>query len=254
MGHLNASSYKLVRDGIVNDILSGCYDDTGLLKGQEYYAQKHGVSRTTVRKAMQSLISKGMLYTIKGKGTYVNIDDVKKYSSERTLSFSAVERVKKLRLTSRVYSICEIKAENYISKQLQIEVGSKVVQIKRLRLVNNNPENYQVSYLDLEKVKCIDFSKEDLESGSLFKLLQEKAGLIAQYSMEEIRAVRCTEEIADMLQMESEDPVLFIMRTTYDKNNIPMEYCEDYECTDIKGLKIKNNSKDYYKKRCTDGD
>ncbi|MEG0319638.1 MAG: UTRA domain-containing protein [Niameybacter sp.] len=126
-----------------------------------------------------------------------------------------------------------------MARQLGIALDDKVVCLKRLRMVNGIPENYQISYLNKELIKDIDFSKEDLNASFLFRLLREKAELVPKYSDEEIRAVICPLEIAQKLGVEKNDPVLFIRRTTYSQEGLVMEYCEDYECSDVKGLKVR---------------
>lgn len=231
--------YKLIREDIVEDILTGIYEPGEMIKGQEIYARKFNVSRATVRKAIDELVEKKVLFTVKGKGTFVSEQTTSKTRSGRKLSFSESERVKTQKLSSKIIALFECKANKRIARQLGIELDATVVCLKRVRMVNGIAENYQISYLNKELIQDIDFSKEDMSSSFLFKLLKEKAGLVPQYSDEEVRAVICPEDIAPELGICSDEPVLFIRRTTYSQQGRVMEYCEDYECSDIKGLKIR---------------
>ncbi len=239
MSDISTPAYKVIREDIVQDILNGVYEPGQLIKGQEFYAKKFGVSRTTVRKAIDDLTNRGVLIPIKGKGTFVRNGNRSKEKGNRKLSFSGVDRVKHERLTSKVIEISTLPASASVSKHLKIEEGGLVICIKRLRLVSDIPENYQICYINKRSVEAIDFEKEYLETGSLFELLQNKAKLIPKYSEEEIRAVRCPARVAEEFGIERNDPVLLITRTTYTIDNMPMEYCEDYECTDFKGLKVR---------------
>lgn len=231
--------YKAIREDIVQDILTGAYEPGQMIHGQEVYAKKFSVSRATVRKAIDELVDKKMLFTIKGKGTYVSENNRSKARSGRKLSFSESERVKTQQLTSKMIALYECEANRRVARQLGIALDDQVVCLKRLRMVNGIPENYQISYLNKELIKDIDFSKEDLDASFLFRLLREKARLVPKYSDEEIRAVVCPAEIAEKLGVEKNDPILFIRRTTYSQEGLVMEYCEDYECSDVKGLKIR---------------
>ena len=226
-----------IRDSIINDIMRDIYEPGSMLPKQTYYAEKFGVSRSTVRKAIDDLVSRNVLVTVKGQGTYVCDYKRSRHGVKRSLSFSeAVQPERKL--LSKVLLIKETAATIGIARQLRIEEGAPVLCIKRLRIIDGVPNSLQISHLNLKQVEQVDFENADLERGSLFTLLREQAGLAPEYQEEEIRAVRCPADVSYLLQVEENDPVLMIFRTVYDRNNEPMEYCEDYECTDLKGLKI----------------
>ncbi len=231
--------YKAIREDIVQDILTGVYQPGEMIEGQEVYAKKFNVSRATVRKAIDELVDKKVLFTVKGKGTFVSEQGTSKGRTGRKLSFSESERVKSQKLTSKIIALYECTASKRVARQLAIELEEAVICLKRVRLVNGIPENYQISYLNKKLIENVDFSKEDMSTSFLFKLLREKAGLIPQYSDEEVRAVICPDHIAQDLEIEKGSPVLFIRRTTYSQQGMVMEYCEDYECSDVKGLKIR---------------
>lgn len=231
--------YKAIREDIVQDILTGAYEPGQMIHGQEIYAKKFNVSRATVRKAIDELVDKKILFTVKGKGTFVREQNVGGARKGRKLSFSESERVKTQMLTTKIVDLYECGATRRVARQLGIVMDAPVVCLKRVRMVNGIPENYQISYLNKELIKDILFEKEDLSTSFLFRLLKEQAGLTPKYSDEEIRAVTCPVDIAEALGMEKNDPVLFIRRTTYSEQGSVMEYCEDYECSDVKGLKVR---------------
>ncbi len=231
--------YKKIREDIINNILSGVYSPHDMIETQEYFSQKFGVSRATIRKALDELVERQILYTVQGKGTFVADVRANKVRAMRKVSFSESERRTGNVFSSRVIEIIDIPADIKLAKQLGIELGEKVVCIKRIRLVNNFPENYQISYITKALVNNVNFEEEQLETGSLFKELREKAQLIPYYTDEEVRAISCPIDIADLLSIPSDEPLLFIRRLTYTKENVVMEYCEDYECSSVKGLKVR---------------
>lgn len=235
----NTAIYKIIRESIVQDILSGVYESGDMINGQDYYAKKFNVSRATVRRAIDDLVEKQVLYTVKGKGTYVSKMRTNKERERRKLSFSESPRMKNHKFETTLDNLVYQKADYRISKQLQINVGNQVVRIQRIRIVDGVPENYQTSYINAALVSDIDFESENLNNTSLFELLRTKSDLIPKYSDEEIRAISCPEEIENKLPIKEGEPILFIKRVTYTDENIVMEYCEDYECSDIKGLKVR---------------
>ena len=69
-----------------------------MINGQEIYAKKFNVSRATVRRAIDELVDKKVLFTVKGKGTFVSENNISKSRTGRKLSFSESERVKTQKL------------------------------------------------------------------------------------------------------------------------------------------------------------
>ncbi len=234
----HVDSYKLIREQIVNDIGRGVYGPGETIPKQMEFAQRYNVSRGTVRKALDDLIKRGILKTTKGKGTIVApvAPDIK--DLYRPLSFSESKRVDTEKLCSKVIEMRKMTAEPWLAKQLKISIGAPVLFMKRVRILDGTPENYQCSYLSCARIEGADLENADLEKGSVFEYISEHTGLYAVMKSEEIRAVACPDFVADELLMGAGDPVLLIMRTVYAQDDLPLEYCEDYECTDVKGLLI----------------
>jgi len=240
----NIPAHIMIRESIINDIMRGVYEKGSMLPQQSYYAEKYGVSRATVRKAMDQLIHQNVIVTVKGKGTFVCDYKQARHGFSRKLSFSE-DLPSYRKLHSRVLALSEEKATVGVARQLQIQENDPVVRIARLRIVNDIPHSVQITYLNKRLVSNIDFAQEDLENGSLFQVLHQKAGLLSAYQEEEIRAVICPENIAHQLQLSANAPVLLIFRTVYTDHDVPMEYCEDYESTETKGLKVTTYSNSF---------
>lgn len=231
-------SYKIIRQQIVNDIERGIYRPGEIIPKQMEFAEQYGVSRGTIRKALDDLIERGVLITTKGRGTVVAEHKAETRDIYRPLSFSESKRVDPKKLESKVIKIEKLAAAPWLARVLQISVGSEVFYIKRVRILDGSPENYQCSYISQSRIQNLDLANLDLEHHSLFAIIRETTGLYAMKKTEEIRAVRCPQYVAEELRMQEGDPVLLIMRTVYGQDHLPLEYCEDYECTDAKGLVI----------------
>lgn len=241
-------SYKLIREQIINDIERGVYQPGDTIPKQMEFAGRYNVSRGTVRKALDDLIKRGVLVTTKGKGTIVAPFDTGAKDVYRPLSFSKSKRVDSNKLRSKVIEIRKITAEPWLAKQLKISIGAPVIYLRRVRILDGRPENYQCSYFSCERIEGVELESLDLEHGSLFEYISRETGLYAVMKSEEIRAVFCPDFVAEELQMHANDPVLLIMRTVFGQDDMPLEYCEDYECTNVKGLLIvTRGSVDYEK-------
>ncbi|MFG1945880.1 GntR family transcriptional regulator [Nonomuraea sp. NPDC048826] len=64
------SSYSALAREVRNDILAGRYADGRQLPTEAEFAERHGVSRQTVRRAFQDLVAEGMVYRVPGRGTF----------------------------------------------------------------------------------------------------------------------------------------------------------------------------------------
>ncbi|MEG0542520.1 MAG: GntR family transcriptional regulator, partial [Angelakisella sp.] len=205
---MDEPAYKVVKEDIVADILSGIYPVGSAIKGQEYYAEKFQISRTTVRRAFEELIERGLLHSVKGKGTYV-----KSRTAFLPTTLPPSKEEHHMDFPTASFKIIQIKfgsADKRIAKQLGIAEGDPVICIERLKLIDKVAGNYQISYLNARLVENVNFMAEDLENGSLYRLLIHKAKLVPHHSDETIRAVGCPEEIAEFFGMEEGTPVLFI--------------------------------------------
>lgn len=234
------AEHKLIQDAIVNDIIRGVYEKGDMIPKQEFFSQKFGVSRATVRRATDELIRNGILSSVKGKGTFVC--DYGENIPQAVRPLATEQEESRNGLLSRTVSIQKIRATAAVAKRLRISIGSEVVYIERVRLLDQKPLCVQISYLNGEDVEGISFTKEYLDTGSLFQLLKEKVGLVPSYQDEVIRAVSCPSTVAAHLQMEPQAPVVMIFRTVYAEDGRIMEYCEDYENTEFKGIRYRTRA------------
>lgn len=232
--------HEQIKEEIVDNILAGVYRPGDIIPGQVYYAEKYNVSRLTVRKAIDALVAKGILYTHKGKGTFVQEIATNTYGYRRLSGFSSNVLSRSVRVSSVVLGIQRLSADKRLSHSLQIPEKEPVVLIERLRCVNDICVSLQRSHLAVMRVGHINFEEEDLETGSLYRLLDEKANLAPAYLDEHFRAVACPAPMAEHFGINPGAPVLYITRIAYTQNDVPIEYCENYENSDVNGVWVKS--------------
>lgn len=234
--------FKQIKEDIVDDILSGVYEPGDMIPSQSNYANKYNVSRLTVRKAIDDLVDKGILKPEKGKGTYVQEIATKTYSYRRLAGFSSNVISNKVEMTSKVVNIGETRADKRLATHLQINEQSQVIVIERQRYINGICVSFQKSFLAKERVEDIDFIAEDLNHNSLYEVLKTKACITLSYVDECFRAIRCSSLMSSYFKVEEGDPLLYIVRITYSSDNIPIEYCQNYESSDVNGVWVKSTS------------
>jgi len=219
---------------LVNDIVDGKYRVGDIIPTQNKLAERFGVSRVTVREAIKELVRRNVLVTVKGKGTFViacptAVDAFMRangYSRNRYVDFGR-------RVRSKIIEISVLPATKHLATELMISERSLVTRIMRLRLLDDNSTCLDDAYLVNKYLNNINFHDEDLESGSLYKLLEKKANIELDFIEEKVRAVSCSAKVANNLGIITGEPVLHIRRRLFDTHGNAIEYCESYQRSDM---------------------
>lgn len=183
----------------------------------------YSVSRTTIRQAIDLLVRQGFLYREHGRGTFVSPQKLQKGISELT-SFSEDMRRRGLEPSQKILDISVIPAPLEVRKHLELtEDPSDVLRIERLRLGNEVPMGLQTSFISLPEGQTI--TREEIEqTGSIYRLLQEKFHLIPTEADETLEVTLATPREADLLQISEGSPLLLSERTTYSQYRRAIEF------------------------------
>lgn len=227
------SVYMHICYQIIEDIIKGKYEVGDVIPTQNELAESFEVSRTTVREAIKELIHRGILQTVKGKGTFILKKPGEVGRSERLAGFSGSNfRNIGSQKHTKVVALENIKANKMLSTNLMIPLDSPVVHIKRVRYVDQYPMCVDDAYLAGRYLEDVEFSKEILEDSSLYKIL-EHAGIYMDFIEEKFRGISCDEENARLLGINEGEPILNIRRVSSDTHGRIVEYCENFERSDL---------------------
>lgn len=185
---------------------------------EEIYA----VSRTTIRQAIDLLVRQGFLYREHGRGTFVSPQKLQKGISELT-SFSEDMRRRGLEPGQKILDISVTPAPENVRKHLELPEGCEVLRIERLRLGSGTPMGLQTSYIALPEGQTV--TREEIEqTGSIYRLLQEKFHLIPTEADETLEVTLATPREAALLQISEGSPMLLSERTTYSQFRRAIEF------------------------------
>src|SRR6201995_6063981 len=128
--------YARIEEAIATEIAQGEYRPGDQLPTENVLLQRFQVSRITVRRAIQNLVRRGLLEIRRGLGTFVLSPRIE---AELTKLTGFVEDMKSVgrRATARVVSQGVTAAPARVAERLQLAKGTKVMQIKRVRLAHN---------------------------------------------------------------------------------------------------------------------
>ena len=210
--------YVQLMEELETSIRNGVYKPGDKIMTEAEMAKEYGVSLITVRKAVGSLMEKGLVVRKQGKGTFVTKP---KYSRnmKKLQSFTEMCEQMGVKPGAQVMENRLIMADKKVADRLGIEPGSNVVYISRLRLADGEPVQVEKSYFPLKYAFLLE---EDLNNGSMFECLKEKAGAKVASSEKMIELCRATAEEAALMDVKKGDYLLFVKSTAYDENGEPM--------------------------------
>ncbi len=210
--------YVQLMDIIEKDIKNGKYKPGDKIMTEAEMAKAYGVSLITVRKAVGSLMEKGLVVRKQGKGTFVTKPKFSR-NMKKLQSFSEMcEQMGVVPGAKMLENRLET-ADEKVAQRLGIEPGSNVVYISRLRYADREPVQLERSYFSLKYAFLVDAKFDD---NSLLDYLHEKAGVRVASSEKVIELCRATAGEAELLGVKKGDYLLFVRSTAYDDNGDPL--------------------------------
>lgn len=191
------------------------------LPSEREMADSLGLSRMTVRRAFEELVSEKQLEQRQGSGTYVLPKRVEQ-TIDRVLGFVDEARNLGFKADSEMLECQQIPATKRVAEALQIKEGSKILSIKRLRTADAKPLALQTAHL-IPDLKTLSVELL-IQYGSLYKTIKEQFGLSPQGAKQTVSAKLPSEQECELLDISKEVPVLELERITLDKDARPFEY------------------------------
>lgn len=189
--------------------------------------ERLGLSRPTVRRAIEELVAKGLLVRRRGIGTQVVHGQVTR-GLELTSLYDDLVRLGKKPQT-KVLEVSVVKADATVAEQLGLSVGDEVVFIHRVRSSGNTPVAIMQNWLP---ARFTDMTKKDMEQFGLYEWLRTR-GTSIHVAKQKIAARRASHQESELLDLERTDPVLTMDRTAYDNSGAAVEYGHHCYRTDL---------------------
>ena len=183
---------------------------------------KYGVSRNTIRLALQDLEERGLIYRLHGKGTFVSSTFLNQPNIGGMYSFSEELKRTGQKASTKNQSLDLIIPDKNIAAQLNLKPTEKAYKLVRLRLANNEPRIFSTSFLP-EKI-FPELVIDDLKSKPLYTVMKEKYNQISVMAFEDVEAVCLNSEESKNLAEKVGAPSLKIFRKTINDKNVPVEF------------------------------
>jgi GntR family transcriptional regulator len=203
-------------------ILSRVLKEGMQFPNEEALQKEFGVSRITVRHALASLESEGIIARKRGKGTFISMKtrlleaDKLTGSMEKLLLMAVNSSVKLL-------EVGMIDPPQIVKESLRIAEEKQVFRVRKIRILDGSPFSYVINYFPEEI--GLKLSRAELEKkSSLSQILERSLGIYLDEAVQTIEATIAGTEEAELLSVRFGDPLLRVQRVVFDVKKKPIEH------------------------------
>lgn len=221
--HEQAAEYVRAR------IVSGEYPVGSQIPTENELCALLGVSRPTLRQALDNLTREGLLVRIKGKGTFVSEPKVMHESTSFITGYRAESEKNHRTLRTCVLYLGQERAGEAVAHALELPLGARVTRLVRLRHLEgyrgDAPVVYTTVYVPYKLFP--DMDQMDFTDLSFYDVLARR-GLEVRHASRRLEVVPPPAEVAARLGISAFEPVIFITSTGRTAAGQPVEYAESY--------------------------
>lgn len=228
--------YSQLENIIRNSIEAGILTPGDKLPTEQWLSEYHNISRTTVRHAIDSLISSGTLIRSKG-----HCPEIASHKFNRNLS-KFTDLYEELTLsghiaTSKVSDIKIHPAFGIVAKNMHVDEGEPILSFRRIRYTDGIPIADQQTFLKYNL--CPDFDPMETENASMHGILQNKFKLNIEFADQSISVRPAGTRQAAELGIPKGASLILSKYTTYLDTKEIIEYSETLFVSDRYELSIR---------------
>jgi GntR family transcriptional regulator len=190
------------------------------IPSERQLSQDFGVSRLTVRAAIDELAREGYLVRRRGSGTFVSEP---KIAQELTMSsFSEEMRKRGMRPGSKTLSLEVKHAGAYLGRCLHVSPSERIVVATRLRLADD--ETMAIETLHVPEPLVPGLTRQDFDETSFYDLLTDRYGIEIVGGIQTIEPTVTNEEESEILGVPLHSPAFQFERTTRSESGTIVEF------------------------------
>jgi len=218
---LHEQLYEILR----GTILSGEWDVGEMIPAEPELIERYGVSRITVRQALNRLVNEGLIYRQQGRGTFV-AEPTLEQGLTRIISFTEDMQQRGLVPGTKILFSGLLPAPEDVAEMLQIAPGVELARLERLRMANQKPMSIEESYL-VHRF-CPGLLEHDYSKVPLREILERRYDIRIVRARQVIRAAIATPEQSALLGINQPASLLFLERVSFSQHNVPVEFLRIY--------------------------
>ncbi len=230
--------YLKIADDIKGKIDKGIYPPNSRIPTELELGKDYGVSRITMRRALELLTEDGILARKQRIGTYVCEKKITRGQLNTTMSFSRLCELSGGTAGTELLTADLVHARESDIRDLELsEEDDRIIRIRRLRFFNEVPVLLEENHFARTYAFLL---AEDL-SKSLYDIL-EKHGIFPSHGVKTIGVCYATREEAQRLGIKENDALLLSRDIVYDGQNRPVHVCKEVINADRFEYRIYQNA------------
>ncbi|MDR3241297.1 MAG: GntR family transcriptional regulator [Lactobacillaceae bacterium] len=214
-----APIYIQIHDELKEAIDSGRWAAGDRIPSERELSEQFGVSRMTLRQAVMLLVDENYLERRVGSGTFVATARVQE-SLDSNSSFTEMMAAAGKQASSKVITYKSATPTPQEANELKLNSGESVLRMERVRYGDAEPIAFEVASVPAKLLKGV--AKETV-TASLYQALTSN-GLIVGQARRILTAGMAQEQVAELLEIRTGEPVLIMNQLTSDINGVPFEF------------------------------
>lgn len=221
-------------------IISGELEPGTQLPSEVELADAMGVSRNTVRDALNTLQQEGTILRRHGVGTFVTEQLLLPNRLDVNLSVTELIRSFGMEPAVGYISVRLLRGDQDWSKLLELDPGTKLVELTRVRLADGKPVVHSVdvfpaSFLEKSRGSVSVETLPDLihEKLSIYAIMEEYCGIDIRQGVVILHPERAEGTIAEQLQVEEGDLLMYLQQVDLDTSGQPVMASREYHVSDV---------------------
>lgn len=218
----NGPLYLRIAGDLEAEIASGALKAGEKIESERVLSERMGVSRMTARQALRHLISKGLVETRTGQGTFVGNRQIEQRLE--TLSGFTEEMDRQGRQVSSVIVTSGTRQpDEDCARALALPASGKVHSLTRVRFVDGAPVALETTEIVAQRTRGL-LDLADFQTTSLYATLTAQFGIVPTRAEQTLMAGLADSAIARTLHTQAGAPVLNLTRLTRDQDGNAFEY------------------------------
>jgi GntR family transcriptional regulator len=214
--------YIQLMDILKENVQVGTWAPGDQIPGEQELCELYGVSRTVVRQALRELELEGVINRRKGKGTFIALPKISEGLVQKLTGFYQDMVERGLKPGTKVLHQEVGPVSEKVARFLEIQPGDQVIDILRLRFINEEPIQLVTTYIPFEI--CPALAIVDLTNLSLYEFLEKECGVFIAKGTRYIEAVPANDTEAALLGIERGAPLLMLDSISFSEGGRPIEY------------------------------
>lgn len=229
--------YFQIKEDLKSKIENGILNEGEYLPSEFKLMERYGVSRPTIRQAVENLCQENFLEKQRGIGTMVKSKNSRLSTRNLgdLLNFNKEAQKKSYISSTDVLEFCTVPSNPSLKEVFGDDVSS-FYRIKRLRFLDHKPAELVTTYIP--KYLIENLNDYDLTKNSLFDILEREKNIYVDYAEKLLRAVNVSKDVAKYLEIVPNTAVQFVHTVTYNTKGIPIEYSDAFDVNEFSNFKL----------------